>query len=61
MAIFVMYSSVELHPQVTTLSFLSGVVYGSFSHGRREFLQFMADNKHTMFENPRDAQQSMRV
>ena len=43
------------------MSLFFGAVTGGFNYGRREFVQFMADNKQTMFENPRDAQQAMRV
>lgn len=45
---------------VTGISFFAGVVFGAYSHGSRDFKQFMVENKHTMFERPQDAQQAMR-
>merc|ERR1719229_382860 len=35
--------------QATGLSLFFGAVTGGFNYGRREFVQFMADNKQTMF------------
>ena len=43
------------------MSWFCGSLVGGFAYGTEAFKLFKAENKQTMFENPRDAQQAMRV
>ena len=52
---------VQFIQSVFGMSLGCGSLVGGYAYGSEAFKRFMAENKQTMFENPRDAQQAMRV
>ncbi len=50
----------RLVSDATYLSAVAGILFGAYSLGSAHYRAFIAENRHTMFENPFDAQAELQ-